>query len=825
MSLRFVARCTALLIGVVLLVCSPLAFAGDAATLLVTPDAVQLAGNFSQTQLVVNRADEAGQPSADLTHEASFTSSDPHVVAVDQRGRLLARANGEATIHVEVAGQSRDVAVHVEGVQDVPAIRFTHHIRPILNKSGCAAAACHASQHGKGGFKLSVRGYDPPADYEAITRAGFGRRVDLARPEHSLILRKPSHQLPHGGGQALPVGSVDYQILAAWLAAGAAPPEADEPEVTELVVFPLEYRGSEGQRLQLRVEAVYDDGQRRDVTAWANFDTLDEAVAVVNGDGQVSLAGRGQAAVMVRFEGETAVSTLVVPYRDAPSLEDWQPRNFIDELAADKFRELGIEPSGLCDDATFLRRAFLDSIGSLPTIEESRAFLADADPQKRERLIDRLLGLSDGEASGLYNDRYAAFWTLRWSDLIGNTSDRLGDQGMWALHNWLKQSLRENRRFDEIVGELVTAKGSIYSQGPANYFRIYTNSEGLAEATAQVFLGIRMECAKCHHHPFEKYSQADYYGLAAFFSRVGTKNSEEFGLFGREQVVLVRNSGDVRHPRTGQIVPPTPLDGEPTDDLLDRRLPLADWLTSPENKFFATNLVNRYVAFLLGRGLVEPVDDLRSTNPPTNAPLLDALAEDFVAHDFDLKQLIRTIMNSRLYQLDWRPTENNAADEKYYSHFHVKRLAAEPLLDAIDQVTEAPTKFPNLPLGTRAIELPDAEYAIPFLNTFGKPRRVSVCECERSREANLAQAMHTLNGSTVADKIAKADGRLAKLLGAKAEHDQIVETLYLAALARMPSEAELAASREFLDAAPDAKQCYEDLLWALINSKEFVFVH
>jgi hypothetical protein len=380
----------------------------------------------------------------------------------------------------------------------------------------------------------------------------------------------------------------------------------------------------------------------------------------------------------------------------------------------------------------------------------------------------------------VYNDQYAATWTLKWSDLIRNESQTLGEQGMWALHNWIKESFRVNRPFDEFVRELVTAKGSIYSNGPANYFRINRTADDLAESTAQLFLGVRLGCAKCHHHPFEKYSQGDYYGFAAFFSRVGTKNSEDFGLFGRESVVLVKSSGSVRHPRTGQVMQPTPLEGEPVTHDLDLRIPLAEWLTAKDNRQFARSVVNRYGGYLLGRGLVEPIDDMRATNPPSNEELLEALTDRFLDSGFDLKQLIRVIMRSRVYQLSSQPTPENASDSKFCSHYKVKRIPAEPLLDAVDAVTGQQTKFKNLPLGTRAIELPDAEYPNYFLTTFAKPRRASVCECERMPDENLAQALHTLNGDILADKIADANGRVAGLLKAKKPHAEIVEQLYLA---------------------------------------------
>jgi len=669
-----------------------------------------------------------------------------------------------------------------------------------------------------------VFGFEPDKDRQAMVRDSLARRVDFVEPEKSLLLLKPTMQTPHGGGKRIGKGSVEYQVLFAWIAGGAPAPAKEEPEVARLHIFPTRRVGQVGMSQQLRVEAEYTDGRRRDVTAWAKFDSLDDGVLSVTPTGRVTTVGKGQAPMMIRYEGQAEISLFVVPYSDNVELTGWQNQNFVDELAAAKFRELGIEPSPLCDDATFVRRAFLDAIGTLPTPDETRAFLQATVGDKRTKLVDRLLGLTGDPALDTYNDAYAAWWSLKWSDLLRNNSDDLGEQGMWAMHNWIRESLRTNKPLDRFVRELITARGSIYTTGPANYFRIHKDSSMLAEATAQIFLGVRLECAKCHHHPFEKYSQDDYYGMAAFFARTGTKNSEEFGLFGREQAVIVRDSGDVRHPRTNQVLSPKPLEGSAAEHPLDRRIPLADWLTAKDNPQFARSIANRYAGFLLGRGLVEPVDDMRSTNPASNPPLLDALAKHFADGNYDLKQLVRAIMTSRLYQLDSQPTPANAADSKFFSHYQVKRLAAEPLIDAIDAVTGVQTKYPNLPLGTRAIELPDNEYPDYFLNTFAKPKRVSVCECERMPDPTLAQALHTLNGDGLVLKIRDAKSRVSQLLAAKKEHDEIVGELYLAALCREPTDAERQASRELLPEASSPAEHYQDLLWALLNSKQFLFV-
>lgn len=800
----------------------------DDGPLVVSPRELTLQENFARAQLTVARGNAQGEltdRSEDLTSQAQFVSSNPAIVTVSASGLLTAVADGSAQIAITVGSATSEARVTVAGVVAQPAINFTQQIRPILNKSGCAMAACHAAQHGKGGFKLSVFGSETDTDHRAMVRDSLLRRVDFVRPDQSLLVLKPTMGVPHGGGRRIEPNSIDHQIFLHWIRGGCPAPQKTDAEVAKVEVFPNRRVGQTGLKQQLRVEAEYTDGQRRDVTAWARFDSMDDGVLAVTREGLVTTVGKGQAPIMVRFEGQAAIALFVVPFAEQVELKGWTNQNFVDELAAAKFRELGIEPSGLCDDATFIRRAFLDAIGTLPTADEVTAFVQSNDPQKRTQLVDRLLGLTGNPALDTYNDAYSAYWSLKWSDLIRNSSRELGDQGMWALHNWVRTSFRENRPFDQFVKELITAKGSIYSSGPANYFRLNANPPALTESTIQTFLGIRMECAKCHHHPFEKYSQDDYYGLAAFFARVGSKNSEEFGLFGRETVIVVRDAGEVSHPRTGKRMEPRPLDElKPVEHPLDRRIPLAQWLTSTDNPYFARSVANRYMHYLMGRGLVEPVDDMRGTNPPTNPPLLDALARHLVEHRFNLKQLARVIMTSRLYQLDSQPTPNNAADYRFYSHFPVKRLSAEPLADAIDRATGVQTKYKSLPLGTRAIELPDAEYPDYFLNTFAKPRRASVCECERSPDANLAQALHTLNGDTLANKIADKNGRIAKLLAAGKSHQEVVSDLYLNALGRFPTADEQAASLLYLDEYPTRAEYYHDLLWALINSKQFLFV-
>jgi hypothetical protein len=793
----------------------------------VKPASLTLKGNHARAQLLVTASNARGkvdERSADLTRRAVYHSANEHIALVSPTGRLLAVDNGEVVVTVTVAGATHSVPVRVEGIVARPEIGFADQVMPIIAKAGCNAGACHASQYGKGGFKLSVFGYAPEEDYRAIVRDGLGRRVNLLEPRESLICLKPTCIVPHGGGHRLQADSVDFQILQEWLAEGAPPPKAESAHVTTLHVTPGRRIGDPGCSQQLQVVADYSNGSRRDVTAWTKFDTMDEGVVRVSPDGLMEAVGHGQGAVLLRFDGLAELATLVVPYGGAADLNGWTDRNFVDSLAAKKFSEVGITPSPLGDDATFLRRACLDATGTLPTVEQATAFLDSKDPQKRRHLIDQLLGLTGDPTQDVHTNDYAAYWALKWSDLIRSNSAAIGEQGMWALYNWIKESFRENKPLDRFVRELITAKGSTFCNGPANYYRIASNPQDLAEATSQLFLGVRLGCAKCHHHPYERLSQADYYGFAAFFARVSNKSSQEFGIFGGETVILARADGEVANPRTGKIVPPTPLFGQPATDGGDRRMALAGWLTSPTNPYFARNIVNRYVAYLLGHGLVEPIDDMRATNVPSNPALLDALAEDFIKSGYNVKHLLSTLMNSRLYQLDSQPLAGNAADNHFYSHYHVKRLAAEPLLDAIDDATGVPTKFNKMPLGTKAIELPDAQYNNYFLKAFGKPRREAVCECERVSEPNLAQALHTLNGDALTEKIADKSGRVAQLVNSKKSADQVLDELYLAALSRRPNAEELAACKKLLAGVKDPRSFYEDLLWSLINSKHFLFV-
>jgi hypothetical protein len=702
-----------------------------------------------------------------------------------------------------------------EGPDPSHPVSFRNEVVPALTKLGCNQGACHGGQHGKGGFKLSLLGFEPEADYTSIVKSAEGRRVTPSVPEESLLLLKPTRVVAHGGGKRMEVGSRVYELVQHWLEQGAPPPRQDEPAVIGLAVEPAQRRMAPGDTQRLVVTATFSDGTKREITDDAKFDTLNEGIATATPEGLAKAVGQGETNILVRYQGRAALARLTVPYTEAKPF-DFPARNFIDERAAAKWRELGLVPSGLCSDTEFLRRAMLDTVGTVPTPDEVDAFLADPYPDKRAQWIDRILDRPE----------YVDYWALKWGDLLRISADKLGAQGMLAFNLWLRDSLRANKPFSRMAEELVTAQGSIYTNGPANYFRVASGPDDLAETTAQVFMGVRLQCAKCHHHPFESYGQDDYYGLAAYFARIRTKGSQEFGLFGQEQIIFVAKGGEVNQPRTGKRMTPRPLGAEPADDPIDRRRALASWLTRRDNPWLARNVANRYWGYLLGKGLVNPIDDLRDTNPPTNPELLDALAGEFVKSGYDLKALLRLVLNSRVYQLSAQPVPENQRDSTYFTHYTVKRLSAEQLLDALNAATGTIEKFVRRPAGTRAIALPDTNFPSYFLDTFGRPVRATACECERTADPNLSQALHLMNGDLINRKLAQPDGRLARMMkDPKLTDETLIQTLYRVTFGRPANESELAAARSVIAEAPSRTVGAQDLFWGLLNAKEFLFNH
>ncbi|MCX7421047.1 MAG: DUF1549 and DUF1553 domain-containing protein [Planctomycetia bacterium] len=714
------------------------------------------------------------------------------------------------------------------------APNFVRDVVPVLTKAGCNAGACHGAFSGRGGFRLSLLGFDPDADFDAIVHDTRGRRISATAPENSLLLRKAGGLMPHGGGLRMTSGSESHTIVRSWLDHGAPGPDATRLHVTTLKVTPadvvlqLTRNDSEGDRSQtldnekhtlvrrVNVEAIWSDGITQDVTRWALFDSGDNNVAEGANDGLIAGKGPGRTSMTVRFMGQVASVSVTVPFAMITDYPAFVTSNFIDEHVLTEWKKVGLIPEMLADDATFLRRVSLDVIGTLPAPNEVREFLASSDPQKRAKAVDTLLGRRE----------YVDCWTLKWSELLRVHRRSLGEKGLDSFQSWLRAKLRDNQSAQILVKELITAKGNLYTNGPVGFYFVDQTPVDLAETTAQIFLGIRMQCAKCHHHPFEVWSQEDYYGLAAFFSGVQRKDTKEGGRFGGSQSIFVANSHKITNPMTSQVIAARVLGAAaPVAEADDCRPELADWMTSKENPYFAKNLVNRYWGYLFGRGLVEPIDDLRATNPASHPELLNALATDFVAHGYDFKHLLRTICNSRVYQLATNLNPERDRNGMFFSFHLPRRLPAEVLLDAINQATGSTEGFPNLPVGTRAIELPDSTIASYFLETFGRPKRTGTCECERVTTADLNQSLHLANGEAIHQKVTAKDGRLSKLLAAQTSNADLISELYLATLSRLPTEQELAAATKHVTAATNRPEAYEDLLWTLLNFSEFSYQH
>ncbi len=799
------------------------------ATPRILPEKVTLTGpRASQRLLVV--AQDGADIVADRTSQATFSSSAPSVVAVEAGGTLRAVGDGSAVITARLGEQAATIAVQVVGTREPFAWSFRNHVTPVLTRAACNSGACHGALAGKGGLKLSLRGYDVDSDHFVLTRQALGRRIDREAPEKSLLLLKPTMTVAHGGGQKLDIDSLEYQVIADWIAEGTPGPRAEDPRLTRLEVFPRSARLQPRDSLQLLVRAWYSDGRSEDVTRWAKFVSSEELVANVNLEGRVSVVGHGEAGVSVLFGNLVASATITSPYStkiDPKRFADAPRHNFIDELVLKKLERLGLPPSPGCSDAEFIRRVYLDTAGILPTPEETRAFLADRTADKRAKLIDRLLERPE----------FVDYWAYKWSDLLLITTRKLPQSAVWAFYQHVRQSVADNKPWNRFAEELLTASGGNLQNGAANYFVLHKDITELTEATAVTFLGMSLTCARCHNHPLERWTQDQYWQMANLFGRVGLKS-------GDRGAVLVQSqpTGEAIHPRLGTPLPPAPLDGKPLplDSPLDRRRYLADWLTAPDNPYFAKALVNRVWRNYLGRGLVEAEDDLRETNPPTNAELFDALARDFIKHGYDVKHLIRTILNSATYQRSSSPVPGNEADDRFFSRYRMRRLSAEVLLDAYSQVTGVPTPFTHLvtnardsetpyggfPLGTRALQLPDSLVASRFLDAFGRPERANPCSCERTEDASVGQALHLNNGKTLNDKLRDKNSIVSKWLVEKRSDEEAIQRLYLSALCREPTAKERATFLKLMQAAEaegSRREALEDLVWAVLTSREFIF--
>jgi hypothetical protein len=715
------------------------------------------------------------------------------------------------------------------------AVSFDRDVMAVLSKAGCNMGACHGNLNGKGGFKLSLRGEDPVADYQSLLRGADQRRVNLLDPAASLILQKPSGQVVHQGGLRFKRDSLEYEILTNWIASGASGPDPQSPSLKRLEVAPAEAILVEpAESAQLVVTAHFADGSRRDVSQLACYE-LTNRHASVNHDGLVNRESLGETTVLVRYlNQQAAVRLAFLPSRPGFAFTAPEPANTIDELVLAKLQSLQINPSAASDDATFIRRATLDAIGLLPTADEARQFVADAAPDKRERLIERLLTRPE----------FAEHWALKWADLLRTEEKVLDAKGVDLFYTWIRDWIAAGRPLDEFVRELVSARGSTYQNPPANFYRANRDPLTRGETTARLFLGVRLQCARCHNHPYDVWTQDDYFNWAAVFGRIdyqilSNKRRDKLDKheFNGEQVVLIKDTGEVKNPRTGGDAQPRFLGGysPPMHPAEDRLAPLANWLTSADNQAFVRSQVNFVWYHLLGRGIVEPIDDFRVTNPPSNPALLAALANDFAASGFNLRHLVRTIMTSRTYQLAAEPNETNREDEANFARATVRRLPAETLLDAQFQAIGAFSEFNGYPAGTRAgqvrgtIRIRSREKrpasADRFLKTFGKPERLLACECERSNETTLKQAFTLIGDEGLNDLLGDDDNRLAALARSELAPGEIAAELYWSALSRPPTSEELAAAESLLSSSDDRFAALQDLAWALLNSKEFIFRH
>jgi hypothetical protein len=786
-------------------------------SLAIEPATATLRGRDSVQQLVVT-AKLAGDVLRDATTSAKYSSSDDKVARVEPSGAIFPVADGTAEITVEIAGKTAKVAVTVSHTAEELPINFPNQIVPIFTKLGCNSGGCHGKASGQNGFKLGLLGFEPTLDYEALVKEARGRRLFPAAPDRSLLLVKATGQVPHGGGKRMDAGNHEYNLIRRWIITGMPYGKPDDPVVAKITVNPPHRLLPRGGQQQITVTAHYSDGSNEDVTRHAQYESNETDIAVVDSGGLVkSLDSSGEAAVMARYQGTVAVFRATVPLgKPIAQYPDFPPKNFIDQHTLAKWKQLGIVPSELASDSEFIRRAMIDICGTPPTPAEVQAFLADNDPNKRDKLIDQLLE----------REEYADYFTLKWADIlrVKRRGNPLLRRSTYGFSRWIKEQLLLDTPYDQFVRSVLAAQGDVNINPPVGWYREIRTPEAAVDDAAQVFLGLRIQCARCHHHPFEKWSQDDYYGFAAFFARVGRKPDPE-NPQGDQRIFALR-SGEINHPKTSKPMKPKGLDGPeldvPADQ--DRRQHLADWLGDTANPFFARAACNRMWTHFFSRGIVNPEDDMRVTNPPSNPELLDALAKDFIEHKYSIKHLIRTICKSRTYQLSSIPNEFNKHDKQNYARYYPKRMQAEVMHDAIVAVTGSPTSFGGLPAGTRAIALPDESSATYFLTVFGKPQRESACECERVGQANLAQSLHLLNSNEIQGKISGGTRVNAWMADqAKTDSDKLTE-LWLACFARTPTADEMELATKHIEAKKDKKkEAYEDIMWALINTKEFLF--
>jgi hypothetical protein len=781
--------------------------------LVVYPDEIDLRGPQATTQVVAVTNSASGLQT-DLTRTAKYLVANSKVAVVSEAGIVEAKGDGQTQLIIISGMDRREVPISVRGFDTPDPVSFGNAVIPALTKLGCNSGGCHGKAEGQNGFKLSVFGFDAEADFETLTRENRGRRVNRVVPATSLILGKATGQVPHAGGQRTDDTSIHYRTLLRWLSEGAQ--FEDEPvAVTSIEVQPEDAMLSLDGRQQLRVIAHLVDGSQRDVTHTAEFQSNADNLAAVSSDGQVAAKGvPGEAAVLVRFLDQMAVCTVTIP---RPGTEFKRPpeNNFVDRHVWDKLDRLGIQPSGLADDATFLRRVFLDAIGTLPTADETRTFLGSDEPDKRTRLIQQLLNRNE----------YSFYQSQKWADLLRVDGNALGAEASVAFNRWLRRQFRENRPYDEFVRDILTARGSTRAQSPAALYVTLNEPKELGSSISQLFLGIRIECAECHHHPFEKWSQEDFYSFAGLFTGVGQKT-----LPGGAKGILLKAGSDLKHPKMDFLVPAKGLGEVLSADAdfkmpVDRRVHLADWMTGDSNPYFARAIVNRVWANYFSRGLIDPVDDLRASNPASNEAVLTALANHLRESEYDLKVLTKTILESRTYQLSSEKNDSNVGDLQNFSRAAYRPHPAEVLLDAISQVTGTAEKFNGWPLGARAIEVWDNRMPSYFFRIFGRPTRTTVCACERGDAPSISQALHLLNSSEIGEKIQHRHGRVRQLANSDLGFEAIIEELYLSTVNRYPTVAERDLMLQACSQNADRREAVEDLMWTLLNTKEFLFNH
>lgn len=764
----------------------------------------------SQRYLVM--AHRADGVTMDVTQQAAAKLSNPALARVEAY-RLFPAADGQGILEVEFQGQKATASVDVKDSQADRPISFHLDVMPVFARSGCNTGSCHGAARGKDGFRLSLFGFDPVGDYYRLTREIGARRINLAVPEASLLLEKSIGTVPHSGGKRFGPETQYYATLLRWLQSGAPLDPGTPPTCVGLDIFPPKavMEGPDSKQPFI-ARARYSDGTDRDVTDLAYFMTNNDNSAPIDGDGGVTAAARGEAFVMARFDTHTVGSqVLVLPkglqFSPAPA-----SGNYIDQLVLDKLNKLRIAPSGLCGDEEFLRRVTLDVTGMLPTEEEYRAFVADADPQKRAHLVDRLLQRKE----------FSEIWAMKWAELLMvKSSNQVSYKSMFLYSSWLTDKVANNVPLDQMVRDLLSATGGTFTSPATNYYQIETDTLKTAENVAQVFMGIRTQCAQCHNHPFDRWTMDDYYGFAAFFSQIGRKQGEDY----RETIVFNSGGGDVRHPVGGRVMAPKFLGGDVPDvQGKDRRAVMAEWLTSPQNPFFAPSVANRVWSHFFGQGIIEPVDDIRVSNPSSNPELVQELGKKLIEYKYDFRQLVRDICNSQTYQRATERNESNAEDERNFAHGTVRRIYAEMMLDCICQVTETKEKFRGLPLGARAVQIADGTTSNYFLTTFGRAKRDTVGVCEVSTDPTLSQALHMLNGESAHARISQG-GLIKKLLDSGKTPAEVLESLYIRCLTRKPTAEETASLMSVVTQAQNPQLGLEDVFWAILNSREFTFNH